>query len=96
MNMRDRFSADLAKLHRLGSGSTVFDLGVYETSFVVILPRPIVCVCAFDGLLLWVRIASACPTIASLGNTHAPRPIPGTKFLEKCLAVLCRPSRAAV
>ena len=27
------------------------------------------CVCAFDGFLLWVRIASACPTIASLCNT---------------------------
>ena len=26
------------------------------------------CVCAFDGFLLWVRIASACPTIASLCN----------------------------
>ena len=27
------------------------------------------CVCAFDGFLLWVRIASACPTIASLCNS---------------------------
>ena len=27
------------------------------------------CVCAFDGFLLWVRIASACSTIASLCNT---------------------------
>ena len=26
------------------------------------------CVCAFDGFLLWVRIAYACPTIASLCN----------------------------
>ena len=26
------------------------------------------CVCAFDGYLLWVRIAYACPTIASLCN----------------------------
>ena len=30
------------------------------------------CVCAFDGFLLWVRIAYACPTIASLcNNPHA-------------------------
>ena len=28
------------------------------------------CVCAFDGFLLWVRIAYACPTIASLCNTE--------------------------
>ena len=26
------------------------------------------CVCAFDGFLLWVRIAYACPTIASLAT----------------------------
>ena len=34
------------------------------------------CVCAFDGFLLWIRIASACPTIASLcnnNNRHAPK-----------------------
>ena len=30
----------------------------------------LVCVCAFDGFLLWVRIASACPTIASLCNKN--------------------------
>ena len=30
------------------------------------------CVCAFDGFLLWVRIASACPTIASLCNKGFP------------------------
>ena len=29
-------------------------------------------VCAFDGFLLWIRIASACPTIASLCN-KSPR-----------------------
>ena len=27
------------------------------------------CVCGFDGFLLWVRIAYACPTTASLCNT---------------------------
>ena len=31
------------------------------------------CVCAFDGFLLWVRIASACPTIASLCNNLCRR-----------------------
>ena len=29
--------------------------------------------CAFDGFLLWVRIASACPTIASLCNKTCSR-----------------------
>ena len=43
----------------------------------------LVCVCAFDGFLLWVRIASACPTIASLCNAchQALRGVCGGLFL---------------
>ena len=32
------------------------------------------CVCAFDGFLLWFRIACACPTTASLCNNKPPQP----------------------
>ena len=44
------------------------------------------CVCAFDGFLLWVRIASACPTIASLCNkTRATNGKPPTRPLYRHL-----------
>ena len=39
------------------------------------------CVCAFDGFLLWFRIAYACPTTASLCNEPS---VPGTVVLEYC------------
>ena len=37
----------------------------------VLVGCPFLCVCAFDGFLLWVRIAYACPTIASPCNRCA-------------------------
>ena len=47
------------------------------------------CVCAFDGSLLWVRIAYACPTIASLCNKRCmPFLICGMPF-SACDTALC-------
>ena len=55
------------------AGSGAFDRDAYLTwvkrELSVTLVR-FLCVCAFDGFLLWVRIAYACLTTASLRNTH--------------------------
>ena len=56
-------------------------------------------VCAFDGFLLWVRIASACPTIASLCNKvnskHSPQQTASITSTYTVIKPWQRVSRAA-
>ena len=50
------------------------------------------CVCAFDGFLLWVRIAYACPTIASLCNNREKSPTNESGIVTEAIC----PSRCVV